>query len=251
MGEIRNEDTKPFPVSGETVLAEDGTTWTWHAVGDTSTEHGGEWGTGGWEQGSPAYSRHELDQLDARDHANLSELSTAHKVYALAFGAVRVVKREDLLTEHEPPDAYVHALAHSALIDAILNVAAPQPVGKPPTHAQEDGTRTRLRALLGDPEMATAQAKLEDLRRQMRDEQTPDAVSVKTRTARMTLGSLAAALPLDSDPRKTIQELVSAKAQPSMALADRLFREMMAEVTTPKQAWEAYTAASTFIASFA
>lgn len=230
--EPREPEPRAFPQPDESVIAGDDSYWTWRG------DH--------WEQNKAP--------SDAREDQNgeaLAALSVAHRVYALAFGACRVVKREDALTEHEPPEAYVHALAHSALIDAIIRVVAPPAQGTPLTADCEDATRTRLRALLGDPEMSAASAKLAALRQQITDEETPDHVVVKAREHRTTLGEIAVSLPMGSDARNTIESMMTARQPPQPGIADKLFRELIAANEPVDKAWRAHSAASAFAAAFA
>jgi hypothetical protein len=247
MSETRDVEQQPFPQDGETVLAEDGTTWTWRAE---ASDHGDgvPWTDGHWEQGEPAHARADLEASDARDADNLARLSSAHKVYALAFGETRVAKREDQLNEHDPPQQFVLALAHANLVDAILAVVAPDANGM--AVSVYAATEARLRGMLGDPEMAAVRAKLASLSQQVNEEQTPDAVLVKARPHRSALGDLALSLPMGCDARNTLDALTSTKTAPPPGLPDKLFRELMAEGVAPDRAWHAHAAASAFVAAF-
>lgn len=218
---------KGFPNVGERVLAEDGSVWAF-VQGD---------GDPTWEQQDPGLSAAELDQREGDHAALLKALSLDHRVYALAFGGVRTVKREQDLNESDPKEAFVLALATSAMRDSIVGVVSGE------RSDLEKRTGARLRSFLGDPEWGTVQAELNRLRVQVTDEDTPEGVAAKARGPLNELADLAGKLPQDSDARKTITRIVSSR-KPQPELADTLFRELVTSGVDVETAKHAQGAAS-------
>lgn len=224
----KQREGKGFPVVGDKVLAEDGSTWLYEQPDDEDPH---------WTQQEPGMSVDELDAAQAAQKAVTDRLSRDHRVYSLAFGGVRTVKRESDLNDTDPQAQFVLALATSALRDSILEASTGE------RSNLEASTLQRLRSFLGDPEVATAQAELERLRRHVSDEGAPDAVVTKARGPLNDLAELAGKLPVESDARRTITAIASSrKAQPE--LADKLFRELVSVGVDVDTATAAHGAAS-------
>lgn len=226
-----------FPVVGDRVLAEDGSTWL-----ATESEIGGDPPV--WVQQDPGQSVSELDAAEAAQKAATDRLSLDHRVYALAFGGVRTVKREKDLNDTDPKEQFVLALATSAMRDSIIEVGTGQ------RSDLEKQTLMHLRSFLGDPEIASAQSELDRLRRQVADDNAPDAVVAKARGPLQELSELAGKLPPESDARKTITTIAQSK-QPRPELADQLFRELVTIGVSVETAKAAHGAASAVASAFA
>lgn len=225
---------KGFPNVGDRVLAEDGSVWLFEQPGE---------GDPSWVQQDPGMSAAELDAREADHAALLKALSLDHRVYALAFGGVRTVKREQDLNESDPKEAFVLALATSALRDSIVGVVTGE------RSDLERATGTRLRAFLGDPEWGTAQSELNKLRVQVADEDVPEGVAARARAPLNELAELAGKLPPDSDARKTITAIASSR-KPQPELSDKLFRELVTMGVDVETAKHAQGAASSIAQAF-
>lgn len=224
----KQREGKGFPLVGDRVLAEDGSTWLFEQPDGKDPE---------WSQQEPAMSVEELDAAQAAQKAVTDRLSLDHRVYSLAFGGVRTVKREQDLNDTDPQAQFVLALATSALRDSVLEASTGQ------RSNLEATTLARLRSFLGDPEVASAQAELERLRRHVSDDAAPESVVAKARGPLDELAELAGKLPTESDARRTITAIASSrKAQPE--LADKLFRELVMMGVAVELAQAAHGAAS-------
>lgn len=225
-----------FPLVGDKVLATDGSVWLFEQPDGQDPQ---------WTQQAPHLSADELEELDAAEAELLKRLSLAHRVFAVAFGGQRVMKRDDALNESDPPDAFVLALAQNALRDAVVAVCSDD--HRPSDLEARAGTR--FRAFLGDPEWGTIQSKLNEIRTRLADEDNPEGVAAKAREPLNELAELSGKLPTDSDARKTITAIASSrKAQPE--LADKLFRELVVMGVDVETAKRAQGAASSIAAAY-
>lgn len=226
--------TTPFPVGGDRVLADDGSTWTYE---DLPPDEPGDGAPQGWVQGEPWLSAEEREAADEKEREATQRLAADHRVYAMAFGAVPLAKPEVRLNESDSTAQFALALAVSAMRDSIIEVAT----GERPN--LEQATLIRLRTFLGDPEVASAQAELARMRRTVADDLAPETVTAKARGAIDVLGELAGKLPSTAQARATITQIVSSpKAMPE--LSDKLFREVFFETRDAVLAEQALAAAA-------
>lgn len=228
---IRPDDKETPLTTGEWLLAEDGSTWRLIPRGEDHEAQGSDATIEQGEDAGPSASL--MDELESRKR----QLATDHRVWMAAFGLCATIKVHGPdLRDTDPLETFVELLARAAMEDAIALVCDGARLGL------EQHLELKLRAFLGDPEMGTIKNKLAELRLKDADEQQPAAMIRAAGEHLRVLGDIANTLAMDSDARNTLTRIVSTQ-ETDVALADKLFRQVLEQGKPVEMAWAAQRAA--------
>jgi hypothetical protein len=188
-------------------------------------------------------------RMDANAELALSNeskehLARDHRVWARAWPSAPSIRPQGNPLETDAPAQHVELLARAALTDSIAEVCDGQRAGL------ERAVLVQLRAILGDPEIATIVATLNRLREADSDEQMPAGVTAKTRAPIAALTEVSQKLE-DGDARKLIAKIMNATKAPPAGLPDLLYRLLkQSKGITDADAESGYSAAQAIETAF-
>jgi len=173
----------------------------------------------------------------------IEELTSAHRVWALAWGPAGTVRTMGPPAESDTPAQHLETLARAALTDAIAQLADGRKAGL------EELVGAQLRAVMGGPEYAQLESDLRKLRDA--DANPMGSFNANLRDAVQELVNLG--LPTGTYAR----DLISAICQPGApipdgleprAVPDRLFRDLITVHKMPLELAQRALDAATMVA---
>jgi len=173
-----------------------------------------------------------------------SHLARDHRVWARAWPSAPSIRPQGNPREEDSLAQQVELVARAALTDSIAEVCDGRRAGL------EAAVMGQLRAILGDPEVASILAMLKKLRDADQDELLPASVTAVTRPHIATLTHVSEKLPADGDARKLLAKVMNLKKAPPAGLPDLLYRVLKQNGQSDADCEQAYSAAQSIVAAF-